>query len=152
MAEDFEKILGTSFGDKTLDSIMEIAASIFLMPEPGSESKRLSDARAAAVQTTLQRAAYCREKDVRTDLVHAVVEKRLKLIAEATTVKEIREIEAEPKPRYTGNGFVAGRFSVPEEELILWYLTSLRAPLVQAGFDRYMSLFQQIFGFMPELD
>lgn len=75
-----------------------------------------------------------------------MVEKRLKLIAGATTIKDIKEIENEPKPRYTGNGFVTGKFSVPEEEMIVWSLTSLEAPLIPAGFDRYMALFRQVFG------
>lgn len=101
-----------------------------MMPDPAGESKSLTDARARAAQTTLQRAAYYRGQGIRNDLVHIVMEKRLKLIAEAATVKELREIEAEPKPRYTGNGFAASTFSVPEDEMIVWSLTSLKAPLI----------------------
>lgn len=148
---DFSDILGTSCGDAEIDRIMEFAQAVCMMPDPAGESKSLSNARARAAQTTLQRAAFYRDRGIRNDLVHMVVEKRLKLIAEATTVKELKEIENEPKPRYTGNGFVSGKFSVPEEEMIIWSLTSLKAPLVSAGFDRYMALFQQTFGAVPEL-
>ena len=147
---DFSDILGTSSGNAEIDRIMEFAAAVCMMPDPAGESKPLSDARAKAAQTTLQRAAFYRSHGIRNDLVHMVVEKRLKLIAEATAVQELKEIEAEPKPRYTGNGFVSGKFSVPEEEMIIWSLTSLKAPLVSAGFDRDMALFQQVFGTTPQ--
>ena len=147
---DFNDILGTSCGSAEIDRIMEFAEAVCMMPDPAGESKSLTDARARAAQTTLQRAAYYRGQGIRNELVHMVVEKRLKLIAEATTVKELREIEAEPKPRYTGNGFAASKFSVPEEEMIIWSLTSLKAPLIPAGFERYMTLFQQVFGAVPE--
>ena len=146
---NFDDILGTSSGSAEIDRIMEFAQAACMMPDPAGESKSLTDARARAAQTTLQRATYYRGQGIRNDLVHAVVEKRLKLIAGATTVKDIKEIENEPKPRYTGNGFVTGRFSVPEEERIVWSLTSLKVPLIPAGFDRYMALFQQVFGAVP---
>lgn len=146
---DFNDILGTSYGNAEIDRIMEFAEAACMMPDPAGESKALASARARVTQGTLQRAAFYRKEGIRNDLVHMVVEKRLKLIAKASTVKELKEIEAEPKPRYTGNGFAASKFSVPEEEMIIWSLTSLKAPLIPAGFDRYMTLFQQTFGPVP---
>lgn len=146
---NFDDILGTSSGSAEIDRIMEFARAACIMPDPKNESKTLSDARTKAAQTTLQRAAFYRKQGIRNDLVHAVVEKRLKLIAGATTVKDINKIENEPKPRYTGNEFVTGKFSVPEEEMIIWPLTSLKAPLIPAGFDRYMALFKQVFWAVP---
>ena len=47
-------------------------------------------------------------------------------------------------PHYDGNKFVPDAFCVPEEELICWSETSLKAPLNEAGFCRYMELFSQI--------
>ena len=96
---DFSDILGTSCGDAEIDRIMEFAQAVCMMPDPAGESKSLSDARARAAQTTLQRAAFYRDRGIRNDLVHKVVEKRLKLNAEAATVKEHKENENEPKPR-----------------------------------------------------
>lgn len=147
---NFDDILGTSSGSAEIDQIMEFAQAACMMPDSAVESKSLTNARARAAQTPLQRAALYRKEGIRNDLVHMVVEKRLKLIAEATTVKEIKEIENEPRPHYTGNNFVASKFSVPEEEMIIWSLTSLKAPLMPAGFDRYMALFKQVFGAVPE--
>ena len=146
---NFDDILVTSSGSAEIDRIMEFAQAACMMPDPQNESKSLSDARVKAAQTTLQRAALYRKEGIRNDLVHMVVEKRLKLIAEAATVKEIKEIEKEPRPHYTGNGFVTGKFSVPEEEMIIWSLTSLKAPLIPAGFDRCGALFKQVFGAVP---
>lgn len=147
---DFDKLLGTSYGDAEIDRIMEFAEAACIMPDPATESKSLSHARERAAQATLQRAAYYRKQVIRTDLVHVVVEKRLKLIAEASTVKEIKEIEAEPKPHYTGNEFITSKFSVPEEELIVWSITSTKAPLMPAAVERYASLFRQVFGAEPD--
>lgn len=146
---NFDDILGTSSGSAEIDQIMEFAQAACMMPDSAVESKSLTNARARAAQTTLQRAALYRKEGIRNDLVHMVVEKRLKLIAEATTVKEIKEIDNEPRPHYTGNNFVASKFSVPEEEMIIWSLTSLKAPLMPARFDRYMALFKQVFGAVP---
>ena len=99
---DFNDILGTSYGNAEIDRIMEFAEAACMMPDPAGESKALASARARVTQGTLQRAAFYRKEGIRNDLVHMVVEKRLKLIAKASTVKELKEIEAEPKPRYTG--------------------------------------------------
>ncbi len=46
--------------------------------------------------------------------------------------------------QHNGSKFIPDEFSVPEEELICWSETSLRAPLNEAGFNRYMELFRQI--------
>lgn len=148
--DSFNKPLGTSYGDAEIDRIMEFAEAACIMPDPASESQSLSQARKRATQATLQRAAYYRGQSIRTDLVHVVVEKRLKLIARASTVAEIKEIEAEPKPRYTGGKFITSKFSVPEEELIVWSITSTKSPLIPAGVERYASLFRQVFGTGPD--
>jgi hypothetical protein len=71
------------------------------------------------------------------------------MIREATTVADVKEIMSEPKPRYDGNTFSAGRFSIPEEEMIQWSLASLRAPIHGEAFERYMELFKSVFGVDP---
>jgi len=51
-----------------------------------------------------------------------------------------------PKPHYNGNEIVAiGKYHIPEEELIIWSHTSLKAPLNRHGFERMMELMKQIF-------
>lgn len=152
MTSDFDKALGTSFGDAEMDSMMELVQAACTMPDPASEPRSLSNARMKAIHTTLQRAAYYRKQDIRTDVVHMAIEKRLNLIANAATVAELKEISAEPRPRHTGSGLVSGRFSVPEEELIVWSITSMHGPMIPAGIERYAYLFRQVFGFAPGKD
>lgn len=86
---------------------------------------------------------------IRDDLVDIVFEKRLKLIGSANTAGELKKIMDQPKPHFDGNKFLSDPFSVPEEEMVLWSITSLKAPLMPAAFSRYSELFKQIFGVEP---
>lgn len=86
---------------------------------------------------------------IRNDLVDVIFEKRLKLIGNANTVGELKEIMNQPMPHFDGNKFLPDPFSVPEEEMVLWSLTSLKAPLMPEAFDRYFQLFKQTFGVDP---
>lgn len=83
---------------------------------------------------------------IRDDLVEVVFDKRLKLIANATTAGELKIIMDQPKPHFNGNKFISDPLSVPEEEMILWSMTSLKAPLMHEAFERYFELFKQVFG------
>ena len=56
-------------------------------------------------------------------------------------------IAAEKWLRYSNNDF--RRRHIPEEEMILWSLTSLKGPLIPQGLKRYMDLFKQVFGVDP---
>ena len=47
------------------------------------------------------------------------------------------------------NEFITSKYCIPEEEMIMWSCTSLKAPLNEAGFKRYMQLFKEVFGFLP---
>ena len=46
---------------------------------------------------------------------------------------------------YNGNGFFTDKYNVPEEELICWSETSLRSPLNEAGFNRYMEVCRLVY-------
>lgn len=98
---------------------------------------------------THKRANSYREMQIRDDIVDAIIEKRTQLILDATTVQELKSICAEPKPHYNGNEFITSKYCIPEEEMIMWSCTSLKAPLNEAGFKRYMQLFKEVFGFLP---
>ena len=83
-------------------------------------------------------------------LLRSICAKKIAFILEATTKKEIEEILQPPKNHYNGNEVIpSGRFHIPEEELLMWSYTSLRAggPLNDAGFKRYMKLFREL---LPE--
>ena len=132
-----------------IDEIFEFAECVAAMPDPSSCSKSLADAKAEALTDAWRRSRKYRSEGFRNDLVHVALMKRLKLIKKASTVAEVKEILAEPKPRYTGNGFVSGPWSVPEEEMMCWSLASLRVPPSSEACERYMQLFRQAFGFDP---
>lgn len=51
-------------------------------------------------------------------------------------------------PTYNGNEFIPDKYNIPEEELICWSQTSLKAPLNDAGFKRFMEVFKLV---LPDL-
>ena len=71
------------------------------------------------------------------------------MIKNANTVKDLKEIEKGSLPLFNGNSFMTGPYHIPEEEMILWSLTSLKGPLIPQGLKRYMDLFKQVFGVDP---
>lgn len=111
--------------------------------------KRVLEEKISALWDTRKRANSYREMQIRDDIVDAIIEKRTQLILDATTVQELKSICAEPKPHYNGNEFITSKYCIPEEEMIMWSCTSLKAPLNEAGFKRYMQLFKEVFGFLP---
>lgn len=133
-------------GDKNIDNIMELAEAVFVCPDPSKYSQAVVDAKYEAIRKTLACTKQYREKGIMSELVHAACMKKLKMIKEADTAKDLKAIEKGCIPRFNGNQFSPGPYHIPEEELILWSLTSLKAPLVSAGLNRYMDLFKQIFG------
>jgi len=82
-------------------------------------------------------------------LIDAIMEKKAKMILEATTMGAIHEIAGLPKPRYDGVEWYTSKYSVPEEELILWSLASSKAPLIPEAVERYLTLFKQVYGYDP---
>lgn len=78
-------------------------------------------------------------------LLLAIAIKKSQWILEAATKKEIQAILNPQAPIYDGNKFYPDKYMPPEEEAICWCETSLRAPLNEAGYNRYMEVFQQVF-------
>lgn len=78
-------------------------------------------------------------------LICTIASKKVRWIMEATSKKEIQAILNPPAPRYDGNKFYPDKYMPPEEEAICWSETSLRAPLNEAGYKRYMEVFQEVF-------
>lgn len=136
-------------GNKDLDNILELAEAILAVPDGAQYSEAVAKAKVNAVEKTLRLTKYYREQGFMSELVHTIFEKKMKMIQEAGTVKDLEEIAKPATPRYNGNGFSVSPFAVPEEELIMWSLTSLKGPLVPAGQKRYVELFKQTFGVDP---
>ncbi|MDR0287230.1 MAG: hypothetical protein LBI03_05940 [Clostridiales bacterium] len=79
-------------------------------------------------------------------LVQAILDKKTTYICGATSKADLKEILSMPMIHYNGNKIVpVGKYHIPEEELIYWSITSLRAPLISYGFERYMEVFAQVF-------
>lgn len=80
-----------------------------------------------------------------SQLISAIAEKKCELICTVTSKTEMDKVIKPHCPHYDGNKFVPDKYSIPEEELICWSQTSLRAPLNDVGFKRYMELFKEVF-------
>ena len=104
--------------------------------------KLLQSAALAELEITLNRYS---ERCYDPALLCTIANKKVHWITEATTKNEIQAILNPPAPRYDGNKFYPDKYMPPEEEAIRWSETSLRAPLNEAGFKRYMEVFQQVF-------
>ena len=81
----------------------------------------------------------------REDLLSVIAEKKGAMIMQTTSKAEMEKVLKPHAPRYNGNGFFADKYNVPEEELICWSETSLRAPLNEAGFNRYMEVCKLVY-------
>lgn len=80
-----------------------------------------------------------------TELVNPIAEKKCAMIMEATSKAEIEKILTPRCPHYDGSKFVPDKYNVPEEEMICWSQTSLRAPLNSIAHERFMALFREKF-------
>ena len=78
-------------------------------------------------------------------LLNSIGEKKGAMIMSADSKTEVNKILRPKAPHYDGVRFVSDRYLLPEEELICWSEASLRAPLNEAGYRRYMELFQRAF-------
>lgn len=79
-------------------------------------------------------------------LAVVICKKKIAFLMDAATQKETQDILSPPNVRYDGNKVrPANQYVIPEEELLLWSLTSLRGPLVEAGFRRFEELFMEVF-------
>lgn len=75
-----------------------------------------------------------------------IVSKKFKHIKEAETVNDIKLIMGKPEIIFNGNKIIPKhKWVLPEEEIMVWSLTSLKAPLSTEGMARYLELFEELF-------
>lgn len=134
-------MLDTEFEQKlqqmTTDGLIDITLS--------SENLRLFTAKLDALWEIRGRCKKYRDLGYMPEIVLTILEKKLELLKKATTVKSTEKIKEPSAPSYHYNGeFETDDTWVAEEELIQWSLASLRAPLPQDAFNRYLGLLQQI--------
>lgn len=67
------------------------------------------------------------------------------MILQTSSETEMNKLLKPHCPHFDGVNFIPGKYHVPEEELICWSETSLKAPLNHNGFKRYAELFKQVF-------
>lgn len=106
---------------------------------------KIKELRIKALNELIGQLRYYKELGIREDIICRIAEKKSKFIMKATTQTETEKFMKPRCPYYNGNKFVPDEYNIPEEEMICWSEASLRAPLNNAGFKRYMELFKQIF-------
>ena len=78
-------------------------------------------------------------------LLNAIAEKKGRMILQTSSETEMNKLLKPHCPHFDGVNFIPDKYHVPEEELICWSETSLKAPLNHNGFKRYAELFKQVF-------
>ena len=111
------------------------------------ENDTLEEERIKTLQLIFQRAWYYQERGMLEEIILAFVQKKTGMLQKAKTKGELQEISKPPKPVYNGNGFTPGKYDTEEEEVLLWSLTSLQAPLNDPAYKRYEELFCRL---LPE--
>lgn len=105
----------------------------------------LEEEKAKAIAAVLD---FCRKAIARCydeRLVQEIAIKKSQMILDAKTVEDVRNYANPPEPRYNYASFEGNKYLLPEEECIMWSEASLRAPLNEAGFKRYMQVFSEVF-------
>lgn len=88
---------------------------------------------------------FYRERGFLGKLLCGIAEKRGAMILKTSSKTEMERVMKPRAPHYDGAKFVPDEYSIPEEEMIAWSETSLRGPLIEPAFKRYMELFEQFF-------
>ena len=101
--------------------------------------------RASALRELQENLAYYKRQGIDSKLLCAIARKKGEMICGISTKTELEQAMRPHPPHYDGSKFIPDKYLLPEEELICWSETSLRAPLNEAGFNRYMELFRQVF-------
>ena len=93
---------------------------------------------------------YYENHGIRPDLIETVLDKKLRMVKDAESKAELKEIRKPSVPKYLHGYFWTGPFSVPEEELILWSLVSPNHKLIPAASERYAEVFRRVYGMLPD--
>ena len=113
-----------------------------------SERDPLLEEKWAALRKIMGRAYAYKKEGFLEEIICKFVQKKADMILRATKKSELNEIIQMPKPHFDGNKIISpSEYDTEEEELILWSSTSLKGPLVSAGYERYKELFCKL---LPE--
>ena len=117
------------------------------MEEKMTRQEKLEITRLAAFIKANQIARHFRERGFDSKLIDRARNKRMQAIKQATTIGELNQITKLSEPVFlrTGISTPTDRFYLEEEEVMLWSEASLKAPLNQEGFNRYLQLFIKFY-------
>lgn len=127
---DFEMILFFAFAEIVMDE---------------DSSDALKELRLEALKKLHRSLNHYQNLGYISQLTTAIAEKKCQMIKEATSKTQIESFIKPRCPHYDGSKFVEDPSIVPEEELICWSHTSLRAPLNSIGAARFMEVFRRVF-------
>lgn len=126
-----------------LDVSLALAYAELLMSEELKQSVwelRLTGLRRLQAQLT-----YYEKLGYNRSLLKAISEKKSQIVLRVSSQTELDKVLCPHAPHFDGNKLIPDKYSIPEEELICWCEASLRAPLNEYGFHRYMEVFRQVF-------
>lgn len=85
------------------------------------------------------------ERGILFELVLGMAQKKSRIICEAESISQLKEMVKPCEPYWSGGEFKTGPYHVPEEELLIWSEISLEMVLNDAGYRRYAELFMKLF-------
>jgi hypothetical protein len=135
--------------DELPDVDLQICMGIMRLRE--LEYDKISMERLVALIQLGARIKHYQNEFCNNPLTLEICAKKIDFILQAATKADLNEILSPPKVRYNFSEVVpVGKFHIEEEELLVWSLTSIwcGGPLNDAGFKRYMKLFNKYY---PEM-
>ena len=81
------------------------------------------------------------ERGMLEEIILGFVQKKTAMLQNARTKGELQEISKRLNRFITEMVFTTGKYDTEEEELLVWSLTCLQAPLNNQAYERYKELF-----------
>ncbi len=101
--------------------------------------------RISALQDIRSRLEAYRTHGYNGGLLCAIAQKKGEMIMKISSKTQMAKVVKVSCPHFDGNKFVPDAYNVLEEEMIGWSLASLKAPLNDAAFKRYMEIFGKVY-------
>lgn len=113
--------------------------------EDERKEERLKKAIMEALSGIKRKASGEAERGILFELVLGMAQKKSRIICEAESISQLKEMVKPCEPYWNGGEFKTGPYHVPEEELLIWSEISLEMVLNDAGYRRYAELFMELF-------
>ena len=113
--------------------------------EDERKEERLKKAIMEALLGIKRKASGEAERGILFELVLGMAQKKSRIICEAESLSQLKEMVKPCEPYWNGGEFKTGPYHVPEEELLIWSEISLEMVLNDAGYRRYAELFMELF-------